>query len=386
MIGERRGKVRTKVGEICYIQIGPNNGGVVLDISEEGLSFQAAGPVQETGQVLFSFLSFLRGRVDAAGEIIWKSTDKKSGGLRFMELSAAAQECVGELIPSLSRKSAKEEKASSSAGAAIARDSAGSAAEKLSLEPPPSGEEQKLERVVQLGSSSQSSFRSNSSVLGLQQHPEAPLLEEFSAARRQGFLRGLMTGIAITAILAAALWIFRDQLRQLAAPETAQTYSPADKPVPPASETAPPPVAALNDSRPVVPSAPAAAPPVQAPALEPAPSASESSPPNSAPNSQSPEADARGRSDAAPSPPRRVEKPLPYNADPSSAQTEERLWAAVREGNTEAEIELSDLYLRGDGVKKNCEQARILLLAAANKGSSIARDKLDTVNRTGCKS
>jgi hypothetical protein len=61
------------------------------------------------------------------------------------------------------------------------------------------------------------------------------------------------------------------------------------------------------------------------------------------------------------------------------------LWSAVEKGNVQAEITLADLYSRGDGVTKNCDQARVLLRAAAEKGSNEASQELATVIRTGCR-
>jgi TPR repeat protein len=61
------------------------------------------------------------------------------------------------------------------------------------------------------------------------------------------------------------------------------------------------------------------------------------------------------------------------------------LWAAVGNGNSTAEVLLADLYIRGDGVAKNCEQGRILLVAAIKSGSMEAQQKLTNLNATGCK-
>ena len=69
----------------------------------------------------------------------------------------------------------------------------------------------------------------------------------------------------------------------------------------------------------------------------------------------------------------------------SSAAAANSLWAAVKKGNVSAEITLADLYARGDGVTKNCDQARVLLRAAAEKGSSIASQQLAQVVRSGCR-
>jgi TPR repeat protein len=55
------------------------------------------------------------------------------------------------------------------------------------------------------------------------------------------------------------------------------------------------------------------------------------------------------------------------------------LWKAVAKQNTEATIMLSQMYASGDGVHKNCDQARLLLAAAAQRGSNEARESLKDV-------
>jgi hypothetical protein len=60
------------------------------------------------------------------------------------------------------------------------------------------------------------------------------------------------------------------------------------------------------------------------------------------------------------------------------------LWAAVEKGNTGAEIDLAELFRTGRGVAKNCDQTRILLSAAARKGSAEARKRLEAFQREGC--
>jgi len=60
------------------------------------------------------------------------------------------------------------------------------------------------------------------------------------------------------------------------------------------------------------------------------------------------------------------------------------LWSAVEKGNTGAEIDLAELFRTGRGVAKNCEQTRILLSAAARKGSAEARARLEEFQRQGC--
>ncbi|HEV2103718.1 MAG TPA: PilZ domain-containing protein [Candidatus Acidoferrum sp.] len=60
------------------------------------------------------------------------------------------------------------------------------------------------------------------------------------------------------------------------------------------------------------------------------------------------------------------------------------LWAAVEKGNTGAEIDLAELFRTGRGVTKNCDQTRVLLSAAARKGSPEARKRLEAFQRQGC--
>jgi hypothetical protein len=62
----------------------------------------------------------------------------------------------------------------------------------------------------------------------------------------------------------------------------------------------------------------------------------------------------------------------------------ELLWSAVKKGNVPAEVTLGDLYRRGDGVEKSCDQARVLLVAASKKGSADARHQLEQMAEQGC--
>ena len=62
----------------------------------------------------------------------------------------------------------------------------------------------------------------------------------------------------------------------------------------------------------------------------------------------------------------------------------EWLWQAVGKQNTEATEILADLYLKGEGIPKNCEQARTLFDAAAHHGGKQAADRLSHWQDFGC--
>lgn len=68
-----------------------------------------------------------------------------------------------------------------------------------------------------------------------------------------------------------------------------------------------------------------------------------------------------------------------------SAEAAKWLWKAVAKQNTTADVLLADLYQSGDGVGKNCDQARLLLVAAAQKGAPNAAEKLRTLESAGCR-
>ena len=60
------------------------------------------------------------------------------------------------------------------------------------------------------------------------------------------------------------------------------------------------------------------------------------------------------------------------------------LWQAVKRGSVNAEVALANLYLEGEAVPQNCEQAHMLLSAASMKGSKAADDFLKSTYAERC--
>jgi hypothetical protein len=60
------------------------------------------------------------------------------------------------------------------------------------------------------------------------------------------------------------------------------------------------------------------------------------------------------------------------------------LWISVEKGNPNAELTLAELYWRGQGVARNCDQTGILLGAAARKGNAEAQKRLKQFRQEGC--
>jgi hypothetical protein len=90
---ERRHVPRTKLDKLAYIHIEPNNGGIVLNVSGDGLAFHSMAPVEKNGPVHFSLKEQNR-RIDVCGELIWTDTVQKIGGLRFTTLTSEARDQI----------------------------------------------------------------------------------------------------------------------------------------------------------------------------------------------------------------------------------------------------------------------------------------------------
>jgi TPR repeat protein len=64
--------------------------------------------------------------------------------------------------------------------------------------------------------------------------------------------------------------------------------------------------------------------------------------------------------------------------------TPQQLWASVQAGNSSAAVALAELYIKGEGVPQNCNQARVLLLVASEKRNAGAIKRLAELDKTGC--
>jgi hypothetical protein len=69
---------------------------------------------------------------------------------------------------------------------------------------------------------------------------------------------------------------------------------------------------------------------------------------------------------------------------PSEGESVASLWEGVQGGSVSAELSLAERFIRGHGVAKNCDQARVLLRAAGNKGNREARLWLYQLESEGC--
>jgi hypothetical protein len=220
--------------------------------------------------------------------------------------------------------------------------------------------------------------------------PDSPQLSRAAA--------GSIIALALAVILGALAYNFRQEIGGIFI-QLGQSISGENRPVTPAprQETKPDPTTSEQSNQTT--SEPAASEPQNSPAE----SGNAANPSvgsavlNPAANRAAPQA--KGKAGAAPS----ASGEVP--ADAATGQAEfaaardilrgsnrqrdlsravELLWASVKKSHVPAEVTLADLYRRGDGVEKNCDQARVLLLAASKKGSLDGREMLEKILAQGC--
>jgi len=95
---ERRRFIRQRVRSLAYLDVVPNNGGIVLNLSENGLALQAVNPFDETRVSLRIQPPSSRKRIEATAEITWLSECKREAGLQFLELTEDARSEIAEWV------------------------------------------------------------------------------------------------------------------------------------------------------------------------------------------------------------------------------------------------------------------------------------------------
>ena len=179
---ERRQIPRTSMERLAYIHIEPNNGGIVLNVSPEGLCFHSIAAVEKNGPLRFSLLEQNR-RIAACGELAWTDEIQKVAGVRFTTLGAEAREQIQNWI---SQPAVPLEEHTSTLGSAL-------------LKAFPRFRVRRSD--ANLDSASPSAFAT-----------AFPKLR--ARIRLSGFARGLATGLFISA-LCASLFLLYAQRREI---------------------------------------------------------------------------------------------------------------------------------------------------------------------------
>ena len=379
---------RKVADRILCIQMEPNNEAIVLDVSDGGLGFRALSPVTRSGTICFSF-SENGHRIETSGQLVWTDSTKKTGGLSFASLPRANRERIRKWVDQAGTSKSTGAASESAIPASIRSPFSSASPERASAAPTPF--------FPAPGMSSPPPELPGFALFEDDAQRAREIWDRETSFANSGakFFSGFLVGAIISSILMAiVLFVYGNQTNDLlTAWRTRVGVSSA-----PQSAAAAPPSAA--DPAPAIPSVlPPSTGEEAAATPTPLPSSAEDSNTDIPIAKTAPEPSHAGDR-VTPVPVRSVPKTAdPGDDDLALAQPYLRnksgpagnavavrlLWAAVEKGNVKAEITLADLYSHGDGVAKSCDQARVLLRAAAEKGSSEASQELATMIRTGCR-
>jgi PilZ domain len=399
-----RSIVRKRTQQLVYLELGRDNGGVMLNLSEDGCGFQAITPVK-CGETRFAFQISGGRRIAGDAEITWVDDVGIMGGLRFLNLPLEARKQI--------RRWLEETNAPEEHGAF-------EPATEAPLDAVARGMRTELGKEAEAGGARGRDYRQGGvSAAGVRAMEEEgaptpawatlrassvpPIHDDRYAGsmyRDDGYIVqrprsvALWRGIAVLAVATAIaalvvayqhdvgtslIWLGETLSGRTKAsielPEGKPAASPAKDPTAESTPGLASPATSQkpDEQKPEVTDGTAKKTTDTAlPGDEPAPKVDSSSTP--------------GRNEAQRQEsmlerqlPR--EKPETWDANESV----ESLWGAVQGGSVSAERTLAERFVRGEGVVKNCDQAKVLLKAAAERGSREARLRLYELETGGCR-
>lgn len=368
-----------------YLELGRENGGVMLNLSEQGCGFQAITPVK-CGETRFAFQINGGRRIAGDAEVVWADETGIMGGLRFLNLPVEAHR---EIRLWLTETNAPLEHgfapAVAAAGDAGGRRSRVMGGEESTMplagvhvaeqEPPPSPAWVNLRAgnypLPVEDDRYRAALHAEYGSFGGSQHGSA------------GIWRGVAIVATVVALAALVIVYQRDvgtSLIWLGETLTGKTKASS---VVPDKQSASTPPAGETQRNSGVPSS--------------IPSADKSTSPNpddsglphekelaTAGHSDLPDG---VTSDTGGHPESVLERQgVPPKTEPAftDGDSVETLWGAVQAGSVSAEVSLAERFARGEGVNKNCEQAKVLMKAAADHGNREARLRLYEMETGGC--
>lgn len=94
-----RRAARLRVESLMYLDLGPENGGFPINISEEGMAFQGIRPLQKDEEICIAIkLDGINEPVTAIARIVWLTESRKAGALQFVDLPEASRNHIRQWI------------------------------------------------------------------------------------------------------------------------------------------------------------------------------------------------------------------------------------------------------------------------------------------------
>jgi hypothetical protein len=396
-----------------YLELGKENGGVMLNLSEQGCGFQAITPVKR-GETRFGFQINGGRRIAGDAEVVWTDDDGVMGGLRFLNLPVEAHR---EIRTWLEETNAPPEHgyAEVSAERGARRSRAVGADQTYTAPAAPAAGVRVVEEEPPAATPAWLNLRAGNYGPAVDPHyrgPFQPVDGPYGYPQRKS--ASVWRSIAMVAILVAlgVLGIMYQHdvgtsLIWLGETLTGKTKASAvvpDKPSTPTAPTSTLPPSTVPPSTDGLSGSTAASNPD---GVRPKPSANANVDRSDSSQDQNDtglprdrEPAISGRGDRAAGIPRDgrnrypassesvLERPgdLPKNETVwNQGDSVEALWGGVQSGSVSAEMSLAERFARGEGVNKNCDQAKVLMKAAADRGNREARLRLYQMETSGCR-
>jgi hypothetical protein len=373
---ERRRAQRLRPSELSYIEFGNEIGGMVWDASEMGLGFQAVAGMQLGRPMLLRISPNPVSRIELSGTVVWTDQSKKFGGLQFAEFDDDTREKIRAWL------------APCQSAAIACQESAAPLLPQEEFPQIPSKEEHKTDPLLTAGEV----FENPPPVEATSDQTATPSLTPFNpstflaepllgesplSVSRPRRSRSFSIALIIVVILIAPIVVFPslraafgvvlirlgEKLKGGSPTQTAGVSSPTiqnpaelSQPAPPQGRLTSPSVSAESPEKPEL-----QTPAQRAPGI--------SNPSQTRDSNKGQQANS-------------------FNRLPSSmhrSDTAQELWSKIGAGDVTAEVALAQLYLAGDGVRRSCEQARVLLKAASKSGNTDAAKQLHNLKQRGCR-
>jgi TonB family protein len=107
---ERRSYGRRKIHGVTYVDLGADNGAILVNLSEGGVGFQSVAPLELGQTVTLKFkLPGGKNHLESRAEVAWSNESQKRGGWRFVELRADARAQIRALAEDESEPEAAAE-------------------------------------------------------------------------------------------------------------------------------------------------------------------------------------------------------------------------------------------------------------------------------------
>lgn len=349
---ERRCVPRERPEQLSYVHVEPEGGGIVLNASQAGIAFHAAGPVRQRGPIRVRISPNPDVQIDLMAEIAWTDETKKFGGMRFTEPGEDAQNRIRQWLAGTKESETQETKPAATSSATIGETYAGAHFENPAPKLP-------------------APAWTLHDAIPTRARPSTPLAPKLALLEKQGFVsrphlqRGLTTGLLIFVFVVMPVWLLRNFRHELGGSLIRigeQLRGNGDL-----QAGVSPPLAAKPH-----------------PDLESTPPAPDPIPDASAREASTPATDTR--TNPAASAQEEGQHSRQRSASVSSRHTRSdlarHLWSALAAGDSSAELPLAQLYLTGEGVPKNCQQARVLFRAAAKNGNIEAQQQLKRLSKS----